>query len=318
MNTLVFRPGESIPDFDGSLLSSQRADLHLALPDGSARCSLWWTAVPPFPGEQPGVIGHFGAETAEKAGVILQAAKDRLCEAGCTRAIGPMDGNTWRRYRALTERGSEPVFFMEPDNPDWWGAAFANAGFSALSSYSSTLVTDLSQHDSRVERARERLLRDGVSIRTLDPSAFEDDLRRIYQVSVASFTDNYLYTELPEASFLAQYLPYREKIRPELVQIAERGGEPVGYLFAIPDFAEAQRGASIRTVIGKTLAVRPGWRFGGLGVVLTNLLHGRAAQLGYERVIHALEHEGNDRVRNMSVSFGQVMRRYTLFSVRLE
>jgi GNAT superfamily N-acetyltransferase len=318
MNTLVFRPGESIPDFDGSLLSSQRADLHLVLADGSARCSLWWTVVPPFPGERPGVIGHFAAESAETGNVILRTAQERLREAGCTRAIGPMDGNTWRRYRALTDRGAEPVFFMEPDNPDWWGTAFAKAGFSALSSYSSTLVTDLSQRDPRVERAKARLFRDGVTIRTLDPAAFEDDLRRIYQVSVESFTGNYLYTELPEASFLAQYLPYREKIRPELVQIAERSGEPVGYLFAIPDYAEALRGAPVRTVIGKTLAVRPGRHWGGLGVVLTNLLHARAAELGYERVIHALQHEGNDRVRNMSATFGQVMRRYTLFSQSLE
>jgi GNAT superfamily N-acetyltransferase len=134
---------------------------------------------------------------------------------------------------------------------------------------------------------------------------------------VVSFAGNYLYTELPEAAFLAQYLPYREKIRPELVQIAEHDGEPVGYLFALPDFAEAQRGLPVRTVIGKTLAVLPGRRYGGLGVVLTNLLHGRALELGFARVIHALQHENNDRVRNMSESFGQVMRRYTLYSRRV-
>ncbi len=79
-----------------------------------------------------------------------------------------------------------------------------------------------------------------------------------------------------------------------------------------------QRGESIRTVIGKTLAVKPGRRFGGLGVVLTDSLHQRAHALGYSRVIHALQHDENDQVRNMSRELGTLMRRYTLFSQRLQ
>jgi predicted N-acetyltransferase YhbS len=112
-------------------------------------------------------------------------------------------------------------------------------------------------------------------------------------------------------------MPYKEKIRPELVFLAECEGEPVGYLFAIPDYAEALRGEPVGTVIGKTLAVLPGRRFGGLGAVLTDLLHEQALAMGFSRVIHALQHEENDRVRNMSGFFGDVMRRYVLYSRRL-
>ncbi|MBN9571799.1 MAG: alpha-L-fucosidase, partial [Alphaproteobacteria bacterium] len=82
------------------------------------------------------------------------------------------------------------------------------------------------------------------------------------------------------------------------------------------DYAEAQRGLPMRTLIGKTLASVPGRRYGGLGVVLTDLLHQRAQSMGFSRVIHALQYEGNS-VRNMSEFFGRVMRRYTLFSRRL-
>jgi GNAT superfamily N-acetyltransferase len=317
MKILHFRPGDDVPGFDAALLSSQRADEHLCAEDGSVRCSLWWTVVPSYGNERLGVIGHFGGTSRDSAKLVLEAACNRLVEQSCTMVVGPMDGNTWRRYRVLTERGSEPPFFMEPDNPDWWRGSFESAGFGPLSVYSSSLVSDLARRDPRMEKTLERLTRQGVTIRNLEPSTFEEDLRRIYQVSVVSFTGNYLYTELPEAAFLAQYLPYRDKIRPELVLLAEHEGAPVGYLFAIPDYAEALRGERVRTVIGKTLAVLPGRRYGGLGVVLTNLLHERALALGYERVIHALQHEENDRVRNMSEQYGQVMRRYTLYSRRL-
>ena len=312
-----FLPGDQIPGFDSSLLSTQLADEHLAIGDGTARCSLWWNHVPALEKEKLGVIGHFHADSADAGGHILEHAVSRLREQGCSLAVGPMDGNTWRRYRVLTERGNEPVFFMEPDNPDFWPAIFEAAQFSPLATYSSSLVSDLTRRDPRAERTWERLQRNGVTIRNLDPDHFEDDLRRIYQVSRISFTANYLYTEIPEAAFLAQYLPYREKIRPELVMLAEHAGEPVGYLFAIPDYAEALRGEPMRTVIGKTLAILPDRAFGGLGVVLVGMLHARSQALGFSRLIHALQNESN-QVRNLSGFYGGVIRRYTLYSRRLE
>jgi predicted N-acetyltransferase YhbS len=100
------------------------------------------------------------------------------------------------------------------------------------------------------------------------------------------------------------------------VLLAEHEGRPVGYLFAIPNYLEALRGQPIRTVIGKTLSVLPGRRYGGLGVVLAGILHERSQALGYTRRIHALQHEAT-RSRNMSDFFGEVMRRYTLYSRRL-
>lgn len=311
-----FLPGDLIPGFDASLLSAQLADEHFASDDGAARCSIWWNHVPALDNERLGVIGHFHANSADAGGHILEHAVSRLREQGCSLAVGPMDGNTWRRYRVLTERGDEPAFFMEPDNPDFWLAIFEAAQFSPLATYSSSLVSDLSRRDPRAERTWERLQRNGVTIRNLDPAHFENDLRRIYQVSRISFTANFLYTEIPEAAFLAQYLPYTEKIRPELVMLAERDGEPAGYLFAIPDYAESLRGEAIRTVIGKTLAILPARAFGGLGVVLVNMLHERAQALGYSRLIHALQNESN-QVRNLSGAFGGVIRRYTLYSRRL-
>jgi len=308
-----FLPGQEIPGFDHTLLTTQLANEHLVLADGSARCTLWWDTVPSFPGQTLGVIGHFQTQSAEAGRLILHRASQRLQEVGCTLAVGPMDGNTWRRYRVLTERGAEPTFFMEPDNPDTWPAAFDLAGFSTLATYSSLLVTDLARRDPRAPRTLDRLQRDGVTIRQLDPARFEEDLRRIYAISVISFSENYLYTELSESAFLSQYTPYKEKIRPELVLIAEHEGQPVGYLFAIPDYAEALRGEPVKTVIGKTLAILPGRLYGGLGVVLTDLLHEKSHALGFTRLIHALQHESN-KVRNMSNHFGSVMRRYTLYS----
>ncbi len=281
MKILHFTPQDSIPGFDAALLSAQQADEHLATEDGQTRCSLWWSHVPTVSGEILGVIGHFQAEQTKAAPLSSRRRQSALRERGSTLAIGPMNGNTWRTYRLVTERSSEPPFFMEPQNPDFYPQIFEAAGFAPLAEYTSSLVADLSRRDDRATHTMERLRGNSITIRNLDPQNFEADLRRIFEVSVHSFTGNYLYTELSEPAFLAQYVPYRDKIVPDLVFLAEHEGKPVGYLFALPDYAEALRGEPIRTVIGKTLAVLPGRLCGGLGMVLTGMLHERAQALGY-------------------------------------
>ena len=76
----------------------------------------------------------------------------------------------------------------------------------------------------RAERARKRLQQVGLRIRH-NPDKFAEELRRIHHVSIKSFTRNYLYTELPEAAFLSQYLPYKQSIVPEFNTALVLGGQ---------------------------------------------------------------------------------------------
>jgi GNAT superfamily N-acetyltransferase len=289
-------------------------DQRLDLPGASAW--LWWTSAPPLAGERPGAIGRFRAADGAAARAVLDAAAEILRERGCTLAIGPMDGNTWRSYRFVTDPGTAPPFLLEPRNPPeyphWWEAA----GFVPLAQYHSTATEDLAAGDPRTAAAAARLADAGVTVRALDPGRYAEDLGAIHDVSLESFRDNYLYTPLPRDAFLAQYQALRGRIRPELVLLAERAGRAVGYAFAIPDLEEAARGEPPRTVIVKTLAVRPGRAWAGLGAVLLARVHAAARDLGLRRAVHALMHETN-RSRNLSAHYGTPLRRYTLFARRL-
>lgn len=306
-------------------LAPHAPDAHLEARDDkggiTARCSLWWRDVPAIPGERVGVIGHFSSLPDDRpftafgppaAVELLEAATARLAKEGCTLIVGPMDGNTWRKYRLVTEGGEERPFLMEPDHPAEWVKHWKTADFRPLAQYFSALGTDLAKEDAQISRAGERLQAAGVTVRALRADDFENELRRIYEVSAAAFTGNYLYTPLPETEFVAQYAAIKERVRPDLVLLAELSGQPAGYVFAVPDWL---RGPQTDTVIVKTLAGLPGRQLAGLGAWLLQEVQRRAHALGFRRVIHALMHESNNSL-NLSRRFCEPFRRYTLFSRR--
>lgn len=309
-------PIDGAPPIDAELLARHAPDVHWAALDDrgrtAARCSLWWSATPALSQQRVGLVGHYGARDASAAVTLLEHACRELGAHGCTMAIGPMDGSTWRRYRLLTERGSEPAFFLEPDNPDEWPAQFAAAGFAAVATYSSALADDLAAEDPRLAATAKRLEDAGVRIRPLDLAQAEDELRGIHRLSLASFRANYLYTPIGEAEFLDLYRPILPFVRPELVLLAEWGGALAGFLFAVPDMLQAQRGEALDTVILKSMAVLPERTGVGLGGFLIARAHAAARALGFRRAIHALMHDAN-RSRIISGRYARVVRRYTLF-----
>ena len=95
------------------------ADARIAetAPDGGAEALLWWTNGPALPDERLGVVGGFQATSATATATVLERAAERLRAERCTLAVGPMDGNTWRKYRFVTDPGTEPPFLLEPTNP---------------------------------------------------------------------------------------------------------------------------------------------------------------------------------------------------------
>jgi GNAT superfamily N-acetyltransferase len=311
-------PGGGISPLGEEEFAAHGQDEHwVALASGgtlAARCSLWWHTVPHLTGERPGIIGHFAAADAASAAALLSHCCGLLAGRGCTTVIGPMDGNTWRRYRFVTRRGTEPPFFMEPDNPDEYPAYFEEAGFSPLARYFSNLDPDLGW--SVPESLQQRLERRGIRIRQFDPDDFTGELEKIYGISIASFSNNFLYSPISRDGFLAMYTRVRSAVQPELVLFAEYQDKPVGFVFAIGDLLSSRAGTRPDTVIIKSLAVLPEWNGKGIGPLLMSAATASARALGYRRGIHALMHEAN-RSRGLSGHHGDVMREYTLYGRRL-
>jgi hypothetical protein len=291
-----------------------------------ARCSCWLgTNVPILEGERPGAIGHYAAQDTESSDAVLEAACARLTAAGCTQAIGPLDGSTWQPYRLVVGSGPEPPFFLEPWTPAYVADRWRARGFTPIAEYVSAVAEDLSREDPRFQRAATRLENAGIRIRPLDVREADADLRRIHALCLESFRSNFLFSPIGVDAFLEGHRKLLEFVRPELVLLAERrqpsgkeiAGGLCGFLLALPDVLEANRQQRVDTVIVKTVAVLRAAGVAGLGSVLVARAHRLARELGFRRAVHALMHERNVS-RNISRRYATPFRRYALFARPLQ
>jgi GNAT superfamily N-acetyltransferase len=322
MTTTEWSDGPAIPDamdaaaFPGLAAEPEAMDARIFQRDAQGRitawASLWWTNTPVLDGVPVAAIGGFGALDETSAIFLLEEACSRLRALGCRIAVGPMNGNTWRTYRFVVESETRGPFLMEPRNPPvyptWWKAA----GFTELAGYSSSLIP-LDGRSTVPDALAPRLASSGVTIRDLDPHRFEAELEAIHDVTLAGFSNNFLYTPLPRESFLTSYRKIKDRVVPNLVRIAERNGKPCGYVFAIADLESAARGEAPALII-KTLTVDPAARCAGLGSLLVDDVQRRGHDAGFRHAIHALQYDGNNVLRITGRHSGQRFRRYALFS----
>jgi len=279
------------------------------------RASLWWRQVPDYPSERLGFIGHYAVQDNAAAEALLAECCRGLSAQSCTLAVGPIDGSTWRRYRLLSERGQEPPFFLEPDNPDTWPGHFEAANFYAFAQYYSSINEDNSRGKDR-SALTQRVQRAGYKLRSLASEDLEMELKRLWRLSCAAFRNNFLYGPITEGEFRALYAPLIARIRPGLVLLIERQDAPVAFCLAVPDLLQAQRGQAVDTVIIKSLAVLEAHRGKGLGAVLLTHINATARALGMHRTIHALMHADNPS-RLLDRPMMRDFRRYTLYARRL-
>ena len=306
--------------FEPTLLSAECCDQHFAAVDSTmnirARCSVWWRETPALRGERVGAIGHYAATDSAAGRAVIRQALARLRAQGCSTAVGPMNGNSWRSYRFVVERGSAQPFFLEPNNPASWPVDFTECGFDPVSWYVSELNPDIAKRQPEIGTLRQKMARLRVTITPINTDDPGHEMDGIYDVVCESFKDSFLYTPLDRHSYRTIYAPLLRKLDPRLVLIAKHNERVVGFIFAPPDYLQDSGSDAIDTIVIKTVAILPDNRYSGLGrLLIVNLLQ-NAVDLGYSKAISALMYSGNQS-QKISKDCAGTMRRYALFAKSL-
>jgi GNAT superfamily N-acetyltransferase len=287
-----------------------------------ARASLWLADdLHGAPGRS-GLIGHYEA-LDDRAGVTLLTEScarlvARSAASSLARILGPMNGNTWARYRLALplepdDRRFDPlVFLTEPINPPTYPPHFMAAGFTVAARYLTRIDLEPGRPASDAEAIAARLSARGIRVRTLDLARFDDELVALHALSLEAFADNPYYTPLAFAPFRAMYDAIRPLIDPELVLFAEDDQGLVGFHFGFLDPLSPALGGPMRGV-AKTIAVAKRARGLALGHHLMDELRRRAHERGAQHVLHALMHATNLSTRMSARHETHVFRRYALF-----
>jgi GNAT superfamily N-acetyltransferase len=272
--------------------------------------------------EAPGVsglIGHYEAVDTLAGSVLLRNAAEELVQNGARRVLGPINGSTWHRYRlALPALAGDPpfhppVFLSEPRNPPEYVAQFESVGFKPLAFYESRIESPILTGGDDLRQTWTRLGRHGYTLRTLDASRFDEEMRAFWELSLVCFADNAFYSPIGFEEFLSLYQPLRSRIDPDLVLLVHDAGRHlVGYMLGYAD-ALSDTGRGPTRVVAKTVAVSPDARGRGLGAALMMELRARAAKKGFTAAIDALIHLSNVSRRISMKLRTRVFRRYALY-----
>ncbi|HTD35526.1 MAG TPA: hypothetical protein VK665_17800, partial [Candidatus Elarobacter sp.] len=286
--------------------------------DGSrTRCSLWWRTTPVRQGRRTGFIGALASNDSSAVtgdddrsiAALLMLACERLREAGCELAVGPVDGDTWHRYRLVTWSDGTPPFALEPWSAPDAVVPWERAGFAPLETYASLRDDALAERDPRAVALTERFCAAGVTLRDLDHARFNEELAAVHALALRGFRGAPLYVPIAFEAFAALYRPLAARLDPRLCPVAEHDGRVAGVLFALRDPNAPE------TVVLKTIVRDTDRRFAGLGAVLTDRARAAAHALGATRAISALQHDG-DVARSLCPR-AVVFRRYAVFAKEL-
>ena len=276
-----------------TLRGAQRALVALDGGEPVARVAVWRSA-------SVGILGLFEALDGHPE-AVARLFQEAIGWLQTESIVGPMDGDTWHRYRVNVGPFDQPPFLSEPYNPPYYEALWTANGFTVLERYYSKRVDPAAV----VAFLADKRNATGYRLRSLDRSRFRDELRTIYELSRRIFARNFLYTEISEDDFLRLYDGAERLVDPDLVLFAHApDGEAVGFLFAYPD----QGGA----VDFKTLGVLPEHRRSGVAAALFHEGHRRAVEKGHRVAIHCLFKEGNPS-GELDGGAGSLLRTYHLY-----
>jgi len=191
-------------------------------------------------GEQRGFFGFFESEDDPAAAqALFGTATDWLQSQGMVTIRGPVNPSLNYECGLLIEGFDTPPFFMMTHARPYYAELVEAIGFSKIEDLYAFWgqISMLASLDSKlgvmVAGVKERF---GVTVRPLDRSRFDDEVRMFLEIYNSSLSGTWGFVPLTpgEVKHLAASL--KHLIVPELALVAEVNGKPVGTVFCLLDY----------------------------------------------------------------------------------
>jgi len=195
-------------------------------------------------------VAFFGffdcADDRRVAAELLDAAAAWARDRGFDTLRGPASYSLNHECGLLVDGFDTAPTIMTPHNPPYYADLLECAGFGKVKdlwAYRSGVSSGLERLPERAMRAAGALgRRSGVTLRALDLSRLPEEAARIREIYNACWAENWGFVPLTPAEIHHMTGQLKPLIVPELVPLAEKDGEVVGFTMAVPDINHVLRG----------------------------------------------------------------------------
>jgi GNAT superfamily N-acetyltransferase len=194
-----------------------------------------------FHHDRVGFFGFFESiDDAEVARRLLDAAANWLRGRGLIAVRGPMSPSTNHECGLLVDGFDQHPVFMTTWNPPYYESLIEGAGLVPVKDLLGHLL-DADDPDFRfperfathAQRARES---GRVTIRTLDPKRFDQELELCWEVYNAAWERNWGFVPFAHDEFVHMGESLKLLLVPDFALTAEVDGRPAGFMLLVPDF----------------------------------------------------------------------------------
>ena len=197
---------------------------------------------PEDPAAPSGYFGMIAAEDdPEVFAVLFAAAEGWLKARGKVRALGPFNLSINEEIGLLVDGFETPPMLMMPHDPRYAAVRVEEQGYVKEKDVFAYLIDTGVDVPAAARRRMERGLPQGVTLRRLDMTRYEADVRALTEIFNDAWAGNWGFAPLTEAETEHLAKSLKLLINPNLFWFAELNGEPVGFGVVLPNLNEAAR-----------------------------------------------------------------------------
>jgi len=192
-------------------------------------------------------VGHFGfLETINAYEVFTQLIDHALSwfrERGIHEVMGPFNPSLHHESGVLLDSYEERPFLMMPYNPPYYPEFYQQAGFEKAMDFCAYAIPNPEKVlDTRLEKVTDYLMqKHQLTIRPANKKESSREFEVLRHLYNRSFEGHWGFEPIDKEAFDHLGADLMQIADPDLILIAEKDGEAVGFVLCVPNFNEAFR-----------------------------------------------------------------------------
>jgi hypothetical protein len=187
--------------------------------------------------EKAGFFGFFECiNDHEVSDALLNKVQDELKTQGLNIMRGPMNFSTNEECGFLIEGFDSPPMLMTPYNPPYYNELMNAYGMVKSKDLYAFIYETQEELPEKVLRVASLAEKKGITIRPIDKKKFMYDMQSFKRLYNSAWEKNWGFIPIMDDELAYNAARLKPLVIPNLTIIAEKDGEPVGFLGMIPDY----------------------------------------------------------------------------------